>query len=104
MKKFVNKQTEITSQDEKGQILKMSFTDLALRTLDIVPQGGWTKDEMRMRFKLEDKLKGHGIDATVQLEDAEMAKLKALSDIPWKIKHRDVIDYMDTLEEAMKEK
>lgn len=102
MKQFVNKPTEITMQDGEA-VVKMNFADLALRTLEIPPQGGWTNKEMRTRFKLEDKLKGHEVDKVIDLEDADVEKLHQLANIPWQFKHRDVLAYMDHLDSLVKE-
>lgn len=98
MKKFVNKPTEITMQVE-AEVVKMNFADLAIKTLDIPPQGGWTQSEMRTRFRLEDKLKDKKADEIIELDDSDVDKLKQLADIPWQFKHRDVLDYISHLDE-----
>lgn len=102
MKKFVNKLTDITTTDVSGVIKQMSFAEIAILTLDIIPHGGWTRKEMSTRFRIEDKLKNHGKDDIVELDDADVEKLKELANLPWQFKHRDILAYQDHLEELLK--
>lgn len=103
MKQFVNKPTEITSQRKDGIVEEINFAELALKTLDLIPREGWTSKEMRLRFKIEDKLKAGMSKKIIELEDADVEKLYELAQIPWQFKHRDILDYQDHLEELIKQ-
>lgn len=102
MKKFINKTTEITAKGEDGQVISLTFADLAIKTLNVMPRGGMVPSEMRIRFKLEDKLVDQEVGVTIELDDSDVEKLKTLSDIPWIFKHRDVLAYQEHLEELLK--
>lgn len=102
MKTFINKQTEIKQSNEEGEVVKISFSDLAKMTLNITPKEGWVMKEMKSRFKLEDKFNGHEIDAVIELEDAEAEMLNSLAQIPWAFKHKDIIAYVEHIEDLMK--
>lgn len=102
MKEFKNQQTELTDIKE-GKEIKLTFIDLAKYTLDITPQGGWMLDEMKKRLKLEAKLVNVEVDQVLQLDDADVEKLLECARIPWRAKHKDIIRYVDYLEELNKE-
>ena len=97
MKTFINKETEITVTNEKGDKTFMSYADLAKMSLNAPPQGGWTTDEMRSRIKITDKLEGIEAGIEVQLEDAEFKKVLEASKIKWKFMHKDIVAYEDHL-------
>jgi Cu/Ag efflux protein CusF len=103
MKQFVNKATEITSVDEQGNKITLDYAELAKLTLNITPKEGWSMKTMRSRFKIEDKFKDAEIDAVIELDDADVEKLKEVADIPWQFKHRDILGYIDHLEELLKD-
>ena len=103
MKTFKNQQTEINMKEVDGSEKKMTYADLSNLTLNIPPQGGWTKDEMKIRFKIEAKIENLKVDETVELEDAEFAKLVQCSNQPWQFKHKDLLRYMEDLEDWNKE-
>jgi len=99
MKTFTNQQTSITIGIEGTREKKeMTYADLANLTLNIVPQGGWTKDEMKIRFKIESKLEKLNVDESIELEDAEFKKVLDCSSQPWQFKHKDLLAYMEDLE------
>ena len=103
MKSFTNHQTSITAPIAGTDELKeMTYANLAQIVLNIPPQAGWTKDEMKIRIKIEDKLDKAEVDQEVELEDAEMEKLVECSAAPWQFKHKDLVKYMDDLEEWFK--
>jgi hypothetical protein len=104
MKTFKNQQTSITIGVEgTKEVKKMTYADLASLTLNIPPHEGWTKDEMKIRIKIESKLEKLDVDESVELEDAEFAKVLEGSNQPWQFKHKDLIAYMDDLEAWNKE-
>ena len=99
MKKFKNKNTAITiGVAGTTETTTMTYANLAKLTLDIAPKGGWTKDEMKIRIKIEDKLEKLDIDKTIKFEDAEMDKIIACSEQPWQFKHKDLVAYLTDLE------
>jgi len=103
MKTFKNQQTEITvpiaGTKEKTT---MTYANLTQLVLNIPPQGGWTKDEMKIRIKIEDKLEKVKEGETIELEDAEMQKVIECSEQPWQFKHKDLVKYLDDIEEWFK--
>jgi hypothetical protein len=103
MKTFINRLTEITRPNENGEVKKLSYADLANVTINITPTEGWSKDEMRRRFKLEDKLTGHEVGDEIALEDADVEKLNQLANIPWAFAHRDLLKYITHIEELLKD-
>lgn len=102
MKNFKNQQTELTDIKD-GKEVSLTFVDLAKITLNVPPKEGWLLDEMKMRFKLEDKLVNTEVGETLQLDDADVEKLLQCAKIPWRAKHRDIIRYVEYLEELVKE-
>ena len=103
MKTFKNQQTKITAPIAgTKELITMTYVHLSQLILNIPPQGGWTKDEMKVRIKIEDKLEKLEVGKTVELEDAEMAKLVECSTQPWQFKHKDLLKYLDDLEEWFK--
>jgi len=105
MKTIINKSTKITEQissDPTIELRTLNYADLALLTLNIPPERGWTTAEMRIRLKVEDKLEDVEVEAEVNLEDAEFAKLLECSNLKWSFKHKDILAYCDHLEEVSK--
>ena len=110
MKTFKNQQTQITIAVQGTTELKsMTYADLATFVLAIPPvknQDGsvsWPRAEQKIRFKIEDKLETLEVDAELKLEDAEFDKIFELSQQPWQFKHRDLLKYLDDLDEWNKE-
>lgn len=103
MKNFYNTVTTITTTiSGTNESKKMTYADLALLTLNIPPRNGWTKEEMKIRFKIEDKLEKLKPGESAQLEDAEFEKVFECSNQPWQFKHRDLLKYMNDLEKEYK--
>jgi len=109
MKTFKNQQTEITmtliNEDKTKSITTMTYADLAIMTLNIPPkEGGWLREESRLRFDIEDKIKDLKVGDEVELENTEFKKIHELSAQNWQMKHRDTIAYEDYLDEVSKQK
>lgn len=103
MKTFKNQQTSITiGIANTNETKEMTYADLAKLTLDIPPAKGWDKNEMKIRIKIEDKLESLEVGKTVELEDAEMQKIIDCSDQPWQFKHKDLVKYLDDIEDWFK--
>lgn len=81
----------------------MTYAHLAKLTLNIPPREGWTRKEMKLRYKIEDKLDLLEIGEETELEDAEFEKIRDLANQPWQFKDREIIKYMDDLDEWFKE-
>jgi ABC-type molybdate transport system ATPase subunit len=104
MKTFENQQTSITAPVQgTNEVKEMTYANLAQLILNVPPQGGWTKDEMRIRIKIEDKLEKLKAGEKIELEDAEMQKIVDCSDQPWQFKHKDLLRYLDNLADWNKE-
>ncbi|RLC68826.1 MAG: hypothetical protein DRH97_01920 [Chloroflexi bacterium] len=100
MKTFENRQTEIHYEGEQE---KLKFSHLAGQLLTITPAGGkWHPNEMRLRFKIQDKLVAGVNDETIELEDAELDKLHELSQDGFNFAHKDILAFADHLEELKK--
>lgn len=104
MKTIINKKTEITEQikQDSPETKKLGYADLAIITLNIAPERGWTVEEMRIRLTTEEKLKDHKLNAKIKLEDAEFNKVVECSKLNWNFKHKDILDYCDHLAEVGK--
>lgn len=105
MKTFKNQQTSITIGIEgTNEKREMTYVDLAMLVLNIPPaDGNWPRAEQKIRFKVEDKIEKLEVGKEVKLEDAEFDKLFACSQQDWKFKHRDLLKYLDDLDEWNKE-
>jgi len=113
MKTFKNQQTTITMTvvGEKGKksLTTMTYVDLAMLVLNIPPsispkgETRWPRAEQKLRFKIEDKIENLKVEQEIQLEDAEFNKIFELSQQDWTFKHRDLLKYLDHLDEWNKE-
>ena len=110
MKTFKNQPTTITmATGATSEPAKMTYANLATFVLSIPPvknQDGsvsWPRAEQKIRFKIEDKLEGLKEGEEIQLEDAEFDKIFELSQQDWQFKHRDLLKYLDDLDEWNKE-
>lgn len=102
MKVFTNKKTEITKATQEGEEIKttnLGFTDLALVGLQAPPKEGWSVKDMRMIFKVIDKLEGLEFDQSVELTDEEFNQLVKSSNVQWTTMHKDIVAFDDYLEE-----
>jgi len=112
MKTFKNQQTRITiglDPLDENKKKEMTYVDLVMMILSIPPvvepNGAvkWPRAEQKLRFKIEDKIEKLKIDEAVELEDAEFDKIFSLSQLDWQFKHRDILRYLDDLDEWNKE-
>jgi hypothetical protein len=102
MKTFINKKTEITKAEQVGEKIKttnLGFADLALVGLQAPPKDGWSVKDMRMIFKVIDKLEGLDFDQSVELTDEEFDQLVKSSNVQWTAMHKDIVAFDDYLEE-----
>ncbi len=112
MKTFKNQQTSITigtDLNDANKTKEMTYVDLAMLVLSIPPiiepgvGAKWPRAEQKLRFKIEDKIENLKVDEEIELEDAEFDKIFELSQQDWQFKHRDLLGYLDHLDEWKKE-
>jgi hypothetical protein len=102
MKTFINKKTQM-SENIGDSVRQLGFFDLVRVGLNSPPQEGWTPGEMRVRFKLEDKIADTELDKTIELEDADFEKVYTIcKSIKWAKMHRDIVAFDDYLDELNK--
>jgi hypothetical protein len=102
MKNFINKKTEITKATQEGEEIKttnLGFADLALVGLQSPPKEGWSVKDMRLIFKVIDKLETLELDQSVELADEEFDQLVKSSNVQWTAMHKDIVAFDDYLEE-----
>lgn len=100
MKKFINKKTEITKATQVGEEIKtinLGFSDLALVGLQAPPKEGWSVKDMRLIFKVIDKIEALEFDKSVKLTDDEFNQLVKSSNVQWTAMHKDIIAFDDYL-------
>ncbi len=100
MKTFINKKTEITKATQEGEEIKttnLGFADLALVGLQAPPKEGWSVKDMRLIFKVIDKLEGLELNQSVELADEEFVQLVKSSNVQWTAMHKDIIAFDDYL-------
>jgi hypothetical protein len=91
MKILANKTTELNG-DVVGK--KARYADLIVMVLNQPPQGGFSPDEMRKRFRIDDVLKGGGDE--FRFEDADAKVLQACAkSMKWGHRHRDFVAFAD---------
>jgi hypothetical protein len=96
MKKFECKKTELPA--EEGNVL--SYSDLALLSINAPVKEGFTVEDIRGRIKVLDKLTDANAEDVVELEDAESNVLKmAVAAMKWNLIHKDIISFCDYVKE-----
>jgi hypothetical protein len=74
---------------------------------DHPPQGGWTKDEMKRRLRIEDVLDyvTENDEKVIELEDSDFNNFKALLDKKvWPIKHKGIVEFDDYIKSLTRKK
>lgn len=93
MKTIKNKVTEI----DKGEGVKMKYSELAESCVNHPPQGGYSVTEMKDRLNLLGKL-DHDKEV-IKLEDAEADKLvECVKAMPWGRMHKDIVAFSDAVD------
>lgn len=75
MKKLKNKQTSMEVIDG-GKVVKATYSDFIKSAINQPPQGGFSPEEMRNRFKVLNAIDGVKPGEDIKLEDAQAEKLK----------------------------
>lgn len=98
MKVLENKVTSIPIIDEKGKNTGLvDFSKLLTMCINQIPQGGANAKEMRENFRIFDVIEKEGKDFS--FEDADILIIKSrVSSMKWGFQHRDLIDFIDTIE------
>jgi len=95
MKTIVNKTTSIKFTPE-GEFLKVS--DLIKQSLNVVPEGGFTREDFKTRDRIEAYL-GDGSNKEIKMEDADAISLKKIvQSIKWTFRHEDLSDFLDQID------
>lgn len=97
MKKFENKETELT-QEIEGVKTNLGYVDLLLLGLNAAPKEGWTTAQMKERFNVISKVEGTKLGKTVELEDAEFQVAYDCKLVNWAMMHKDIVAFDDYLE------
>ena len=64
--------------------------------LDFPPQGGFTPSILKERARIDAKLDGVAVGATIDLEDADFATArKCAEDARWSVRHPDISKFLD---------
>jgi len=92
MKSLDNKQTDIQPNESR-----LTYGDLIKSCLDNPPDGGFTRDDIRKRDRIETAVDNGKKE--IELEDADADNLKQIvSQMTWGIRHKDLIDFHDAIE------
>jgi len=93
MKTIVNKTTTITTAPEQF----LTTADLIKQSLNVVPQGGFTREDFKVRDRIEAYLSDQARD--FELEDADANALKKIvSEVRWTFRHPDLTDFLNEIE------
>ena len=93
MKTLKNKTTIISSAPD--QFFKTS--DLIKQSLNVVPEGGFTREDFKVRDRIEAYLSDEAKE--FKLEDADANALKKIvSTIKWTFRHPDLTDFLNEIE------
>lgn len=93
MKTLQNKTTKISSAPDQF------FTTAALikQSLNVVPEGGFTREDFKVRDRIEAYLSDKAEE--FKLEDADANALKKIvSTIKWTFRHPDLTDFLNEIE------
>lgn len=94
-KTIENKQTTLDFND-KGEVKKMSYFGIIKICLDNPPQGGFSRDDIKKRNRIEEKLKGE--KAELEHDDFHQMK-KICNDMKWNTRHADLETFLNYLDD-----
>lgn len=96
-KTIENKETSLDFQDKNGK-RKMMYFDLIKICLDSPPKTGFTRDDIKKRNRIEEKLQNN---ETAELEHDEFYSLKKIcNEAVWSIRHADIETFLDYLDDV----
>lgn len=85
---------DFTNGEEKR---KMTYFDLIKVCFDATPQGGFTRDDIKKRNRIEEKLKGD----SAELEHDEFYSIKKIcNDMKWNTRVSQIEDFLDYLDDV----
>jgi hypothetical protein len=97
LKRITNKQTSIMTNDAGGT----TYADLCMVCVNRMPDGGFTVDDMRKRFRVIDQL--DKADGHIEVEDADYALLKTLvNGFRWPAMSAEIVEFVDDVNNAGK--
>lgn len=81
-------------QEESNEML--NYGDFIKTALNIVPEKGFTPEEMKKRFRILDALEKDS--KTLELEDADVVTLKdCIKAMQWGVLHKDIITFCEEI-------
>jgi len=104
MKKFVNKITKLEIPKKQGEKpTALSFSELALLSLDMPAPEGYTLGEIRIHVNLLDKVSKMKLKGKIDVDQKECAMLLRFAQAArWSFSHKVLLDYEDYLIELEK--
>lgn len=95
-KTIENRETSMTMKNGQ-ELTKMSYFDIIKLCLDNPPQGGFSRDDIKKRNRIEEKLIGD----SAELEHDEFYSLKKIcNDMKWITRHTDLESFLDYLDDV----
>lgn len=91
-----NKETTLDFTDKDGK-RKMTYFDLIKICLDVPSQGGFSRDDIKKRNRIEEKLKGE----SAELEHDEFYSLKKIcNEMKWNVRSEEIESFLDYLDDV----
>lgn len=96
-KTIENRETSIDFNEKDGEKRKMKYFDIIKVCFDRIPQGGFTRDEIKKRNRIESKLKGE----SVELEHDEFHSIKKIcNEMGWNTRIEDIETFYEYLDDV----
>lgn len=93
MKKLELKETEI----KKSNTETLNYKELISAALNVVPQGGFSPEEIRKRLRVIDALDKS--NEVFELEDADVETLKrCVKEMKWGVMHKNIVEFNDDVQ------
>jgi len=93
MKTLTNKTTSISI----GENEFLKTYDLIVQSLNVIPEGGFTREDFKVRDRIEACISKEAEE--FKLEDADAITLKKIiSSIKWTFRHPDLTDFLNEID------
>lgn len=90
-----NRKTVLTIKDGDS-LRKMNYFDLIKLSFDVQPKGGFTRDDIKKRNRIEEKLIGE----SAELEHDEFYSMKKIcNEVGWPNRHKDIESFLNYLDD-----
>jgi len=87
----------VTTTISDGKNGMVTTTELIRRSLNVVPNGGYTREDFKIRDRIEACLDDK--KDTIILEDSDANNLKKIvSEIRWSFRHEDLTKFLETID------